>query len=170
MIRAHETTKNVPSTHNVRDVAKGIQYLDPDAAPLINFSTEAGKRKKVARNPKFEWNEKGLPPKADQKNGAATTDETAVTVDNGTYFGVNDLVKVVPTGEVFRVTAVSSNTLTVARAVGSTTSATIADNADLLIIGNAFAEGAAKPAVRSHQETTPYNYTQINLEGLCQAA
>lgn len=161
MIRAHETTKNVPSSHNVRDVAKGIQYLDPDAAPLTNFTTEAGKRKRSAANPKIEWNEKGLAPKADQKNGAATTGETAVTVDNGTYFGVNDIVKVVPTGEVFRVTAVSSNTLTVARAVGSTTAATIADNADLLIIGNAFAEGAAKPAVRSHQETTPYNYLQI---------
>lgn len=163
MIRAHETTKNVPSTHNVRDVSKGIQYLDPDAAPLINFSTEGAKRKKVARNPKFEWNEKGLPPKADQVNGAATTGETSVTVDNGAYFGVNDIVKVEPTGEVFRVTAVntSTNVLTVSRAVGSTTAATIANNADVLIVGNAFAEGAAKPAVRSHQETTPYNYTQI---------
>lgn len=161
MIRAHESTKNVPSGRNVRDVSKGIQYLDPDAAPLINFSTEGARRKKVARNPKFEWNEKGLPPKADQVNGASTTGQTTVIVDNGTYFGINDLVKVEPTGEVFRVSSISTNTLTVSRAVGSTTAATIANDADVLIIGNAFAEGAAKPAVRSHQETTPYNYAQI---------
>lgn len=163
MIRAHESTKNIPSGRNVRDVSKGIQYLDPDATPLINFSTEGARRKKVARNPKFEWNEKGLPPKSDQVNGAVTNAATSIVVDNASYFGLNDLVKVPPTGEVFRVTAVTTgtNTLTVSRAVGSTTAAAIADNADLLIIGNAFAEGAAKPAVRSHQETTPFNYSQI---------
>jgi hypothetical protein len=163
MIRAHESTKNISSSRNVRDVSKGIHYLDPDAAPLTAVMTKAATRKKVARNPKFEWAEKGLPPKTDLVNGAVTTGTTALVVDNAAYFGVNDVVKHETTGEIMRVTAINTgtNTLTVSRGVGSTVATNIADNADLTIIGNAHAEGSAKPAVRSHQETFPYNYTEI---------
>lgn len=84
-------------------------------------------------------------------------------MDNAAYFAANDLVRVVPTGEVMRVSAFSTgnNTITVSRAVGSTTAATIANNADLVIIGTAWAEGASAGTPRSHQETQPYNHTQI---------
>lgn len=163
MIRAHESTTNVLSGHNVRDVEKGIHWLDPDAAPLTAIITRAATRKYAAKNPKFEWNEKGNAPKADLVSGAITTGETALVVDNPSYFGVNDIVKVGATGELLRVTAVSTgnSTLTVTRSVGPTTASTIANDANLLIVGNAWAEGAAKGTPRSHQETTPFNYTQI---------
>lgn len=163
MIRAHESTGNVLSGHNVRDVEKGIHWLDPDAAPLTAIITRAATRKYTAKNPKFEWNEKGNAPKADLVSGAITTGETALVVDNPSYFGVNDVLKVGATGELLRATAVSTgnSTITVTRSVGPTAAATIADNANVLIVGNAWAEGAAKGVPRSHQETTPYNYTQI---------
>lgn len=53
MIRASESTGNVPSGRNVRDVSKVIAYLDPDASPIANFLTKGAKRKKVAHNQKF---------------------------------------------------------------------------------------------------------------------
>jgi len=56
---------------------------------------------------------------------------------------------------------VGTNTLTVTRSVGPTVAAAINDNDDLQIIGNAYAEGAGAGAPKSHQETYPYNYTQI---------
>lgn len=163
MTRAAESTANQLSGHNVRDVDTTLHYLEPDAAPLTAFMTQGMKKKYAAKNPQFEWQEKGIVPKADQAAATAVTAATTITVDNAAYFGVFDIVRAVPTGEVFRVTAVDTSTdvLTISRAVGSTTAAQIADNADLLIIGNARAEGADKGNPRSYQETVPFNYTQI---------
>lgn len=160
MIRAAESTTNQLSGHNVRDVDTVIHYLEPEAAPLTGFITKGMSKKYKAENPKIEWNEKGVVPKATQVNGTATTGDTAVTVDDASIFGVYDTVRIIPTGEELRVSALntSTNVLTLARAVGSTTAATIPDNADLLIIGNARAEGADKGNPRSYQETTPYNW------------
>lgn len=164
MIRAHESTLNVPSGRNKLDIEQGIHWLDPDAAPLTGVITKAATRKKVATNPDFKWNEKGNAPKADLVNGAILDGvDNTIVVDNGAYFGVYDLVKVPSTGEIFRVTGVDTgtNTLTVTRGVGATPAAAIADNASLRIVGNAWAEGAPKGTPRSHTESTPYNYTEI---------
>lgn len=164
MIRAHESTLNVPAGRNKVEIEQGIHWLDPDAAPLTGVITKAATRKKEVHNPQFKWNEKGNAPKADTVNGAiADGNDTTIVVDNGDYFGVYDLVKVPSTGEIFRVTAVdtSTDTLTVTRGVGATAAAAIADDATLRIVGNAWAEGAPKGTPRSHVEATPYNYTEI---------
>lgn len=163
MIRANETSANIPSGRNVRDVSRMIHYLDPDFSVLTGFITKGATRKRTVRNKKFEWNEKSLNPTASQVSGAHTTGDTAIVVDNAAYFAANDVVRVIPTGELMRVSAFSTgnNTITVSRAVGSTTAATLADNADIWIVGTAWAEGSAKGTSRSHQETQPYNLSQI---------
>lgn len=164
MIRANESTANISSSRNVRDVSSVIHYLDADLSPLLGFMTKGAKRKKTAHNKKVEWPEKNLNPTASQVSGAHTTGDTAITVDNASYFAANDVVKVGTTGELMRVSAYSTgnNTITVSRAVGSTTAATLADNVDLLIVGTAWPEGSAKGTSRTHAETYPYNLTQIN--------
>lgn len=53
LIRASESTENIPSGRRVRDVVKDISYLDPDIAPLtqiLSLSNSAS-----CYNPKFEW-------------------------------------------------------------------------------------------------------------------
>lgn len=163
VIRARESTRNIPSSRSVRDVSKMIAYLDPDAGPFTNILQRASSR--AAIQPKFEWSEKDLEARWDQVNNGAgyASGATAVVVDNGKYFSVNDVVNVVRTGEKMLVTAVNTgtNTLTVARGVGSTAAAALVDNDDLQIIGQAYAEGANKGAEKSHQETWKYNYTEI---------
>lgn len=165
IIAAHESTANVPASRRVRDVQRGIAYVDPDENPLIAITRGAKDGSKSCYNSKFEWIEKDmLPPRWDQVNGAATTGEVTVTVDNGGYFTVGDLVKVGTTGEVLLVTAIVTNALTVTRSWGDssgTGAATIGDNVDVRIIGNAIAEGAAVGSPRSTEETYPYNFTQI---------
>lgn len=164
-ITAAESTANVPSSRGVRDVGKGIAYVNSDQNPLIALTRNAKGQTRKATNRKVEWIEKEmLPPRWDQVNGAATTGETSVTVDNGGYFTAGDIVRVVPTGELLFVSSVSSNTLTVTRSFGDsdgTAAATISDNSDLLILGNAIAEGAAVGTPKSHQEVYKYNFTQI---------
>lgn len=157
-IRVRESTENIPSSRRVRDVADTIQYLDPNENPFVLLSKASGKR--TATNSKFEWIEKELPTKStrvDTTTGTGTT----VQVDDASIFFVNDVVQVLRTTELMRVTAVSSPNLTVERGVGSVATAALADNDDLLIIGTSNAEGGSLGVPRSVQETYPYNYTQI---------
>jgi hypothetical protein len=105
MVSAVETTANTSASVQVRNVAKTLAYLDPEAAPFTLVTMEGDKR--VADNFKFEWPEKANRPLADQDNGGNTT-STTFNVDHGDYFRVGDLVKNVHTGEVMRVTAIST--------------------------------------------------------------
>lgn len=165
IIATHESTANVPASRRVRDVQRGIAYVDPDENPLIAVTRGAKDGSKSCFNSKFEWIEKDmLPPRWDQVNGAMTTGDLTMTVDNGGYFTVGDLVKVGTTGEVVLVTSIATNALTVTRSFGDssgTAAATIGDNVDVRIIGNAIKEGAAVGTPRSNEETYPYNFTQI---------
>ena len=76
-------------------------------------------------------------------NEALDTTETAVDVDDGSEFSVNDVIKIVNSAdsnafEEMLVTAISSNTLTVTRGYNNTAAAAHADNA--AINGTAFEE------------------------------
>jgi hypothetical protein len=139
--------------------------LDPSVTPFTQILQAEGSEK--ATSYKFEWNEiggdfngAGYSPQLDAVNGTTGTG-TSVIVDNGAYFNVGDVVKVPRTAELMRVTAISTNTLTVTRAFGSTTVAALADNDDLTIIAGAFAEGSTAANALTHQEIAKYNYTEI---------
>jgi hypothetical protein len=73
--------------------------------------------KRAAVNPEYSWQQDDLEPRFDAINNGAgySNSATSLVVDNGAYFAQHYLVKVTRTGEVIRVTAVSSNTLTVVR-------------------------------------------------------
>src|SRR5262249_41850254 len=99
------------------------------------------------------------------------TNSTTVTVTDGTLFVPGDLF-VVPkditvagvnlgAAEVVRVTAVSSNTLTVIRDVGGAGVDTIAANAPLRFTGNAYEEGGAIPTAKTTAPSKLTTYTQI---------
>jgi hypothetical protein len=157
-IRVRESTENIPSGRRVRDVSNEIHYLDPNENPFTLLMKRAGKRTVV--NSKFEWLEKSLPDKVDQIDTTTGTGAT-LQVDNANRWFINDLGLVVRTGELFRVTAVSSPNLSVVRGVGSVSAVAVADNDDLIIVANANPEGGTLGTERSIQETIPYNYTQI---------
>ncbi len=88
---------------------------------------------------------------------------TALTVpaDQASLIAVDDLIKVARTGEVLRVTGISSNTLTVVRGYGETVGVAIVANDKLLVIGNAIMQGAGAPAEKYNDVVPVFNYTQI---------
>jgi hypothetical protein len=161
MISGARGTANITQTTRKVDMPDRIFLLEPDAAPLTLILKMAAK--KVAINPEFGWHEDELCPRWDAVNYSTgyTTSETSIVVDNGSYFQAGDLAKNATSGEVLRVSSVSTNTLVVQRAFGETAAGAIADNAKLLIVGNAIEEGAAVPTARSTKKVRAYNFTQI---------
>lgn len=69
---------------------------------------------------------------------------TSIVVDDA-LFVAGDIIKNERTGEVLRITAVSTVTLTVTRGFGTTSAAQINDNDVIRWIGNAMSEAAAAP-------------------------
>lgn len=163
VVRAAESSENIPAARRVRDVSRRIHYLDPSAAPLTVLAKKA--RRQSTYNSKFEWIEKDLPARWDAVNNGAgyTAGDLSIVVDHANYFSVGDIVNVPRTGEKMRVTTVTvgTNTLVVVRSVGPTVAAALLDNDDLQIIGNAYAEGSLSGTEKSHAESYPFNYTQI---------
>jgi hypothetical protein len=158
-----------------RDVGLGIALLDPKSAPLVLLSqtgmdprniadaSKASLAKLASVDPKIEWIEDQLVPTDDAINNEAgyLSTDTLLVVDNGPYFYANCYGYVKRTGEIFSVTSVSTNTLTVSRGALSTTAAALLDNDEIVILDLANEEGAAVPTARSTLKDLAYNYCEI---------
>jgi hypothetical protein len=158
-------TDNVNQSIRKIDMVPTIKELEPDATPLTVLSTAL--TSEPAINPEFSWVEDDLPPRFDAINNAAgyTDSATSIVVDNGPYFAPSELWKVTRTGEIVRVTAVATNTLTVVRGIGGGAAA-IVDDDELLKVGTVFAENALSPEARSDNPTKVTNYTQIERDSI----
>lgn len=155
-------TGNITQALRKTDFHREILELEPDAAPLTVLSGRIGSEPTV--NPEYKWAESQLESRFDQiNNGAGYTNvATSLVVDTGTKFHVNELWKVTRTGEVFRVTAVATNTLTVVRGIGTGgTGVAILDNDDLLKVAIAKQEGDDVDSAVSVNPSVVTNYCQI---------
>ena len=157
------TTSNIASTQRAIDMAKPILLLEPSAAPLTVLLGNIEGRKRRAIDPLFKWHEDRAEARFDAVNYASGYNDsaTSVVVDTGEVFAAQDIVKVPATGEIFYVSGVSSNTLTISRGFSGSTAAALPDNTVLLIIGTAAKEGDTSLAARSENPTAKTNYTQI---------
>lgn len=155
------TTKNINQAQREFDVAKQIALLQPDRAPLTSLLRRL--QSKVAINPIFNWFEDDLQGRWDAINAGAGYEDSAteVIVDTGTLFSAGDVVKIVRTGEIIRVTSVATNTLTIVRGYGTTAAAAIVNDDTLVILGNAIKEGGDPVTASGTVVGTVFNYTQI---------
>lgn len=154
------TSYGVLSTVRKVDMRDKIFLLEPSAAPLTLLLSKMGKQ--VAKNPEFSWLEDEAMPISDTVDGTYTTVTiTDILVDNGSYFSTNVTVKVPRSGEVLKVTAVATDTLTVTRGYGGTAAAAINDADDLIIMGGNAAENADAENPRAVKKARAYNYSEI---------
>lgn len=181
MISGVNTTNNVLSNGLVIDMEDKIHLLKPEESPLatlLGASSSVGKQEGVrpgalngltiqtgtAESYKHEWLEDELSPRTDAINFTTTYSTVATTfvVDNGAYFVAGQVIFFPRTKEVCRVTGVSSNTLTVTRNLNADANGfQPADNDEIVILGDAEAEGATSPTANTVKKTAKYNYTQI---------
>src|SRR5690348_4412191 len=142
--------------------------LEPDAAPLFVL-TNAAKRKQPTIGPRFEWVEDtevslwGYSSSA----GDVASVTTSLPVADGTIFGVGDIVAVPKAQssnaapEVFLVTAVSTNTLTITRNIGGSGADTIGQTQSLRVIASAFKEDDNIGQQRYTSKTVQISYAAI---------
>lgn len=155
-------TGNISADTREIDMGQRITLLEPESAPL----TVLTKRIRTIRaiDPQFNWLEDAREPRFDAINAGAgyDTDDTELTVDNGSYFAEHQLVKNTRTTEIFRVVSVAGNVLSVIRGVGNSgTGVAMNDNDELVILSTAQPEGDTSRDARTSNPTKVTNYTQI---------
>jgi len=115
-------------------------------------------------DPVHNWFEKDMPTQSTTLTAAYTNVATTITVA-AAVFRPGHLIKNLTqsAGEVMKVTAVSSDglTLTVERGNYGTPAASAGADDTLVIIGNANSEGSGAPKSVSYTPNSYYNYTQI---------
>lgn len=152
-------TTEVLANQLVIDMGTKVFQYDPPGSPGMRIFTKRMGSKK-AKSTTVRWPEDEPVPYWDQVNGAIASGVTALVVDNGAYFQVGNLLKVISTGEVVRVTVVTGNTLTVTRGyIGA--AAAIADNAYVLNLSTAETEGDNSPAAQATVKVERTNIVQI---------
>lgn len=151
-------------TRRVRDVSPQIYKLEPNASPLLAFTTRF--RASQTMDPKIEWFEDELLPKFDTLDSALGAGDATMSVKNQERFRAGDLVQIAD-AEIARVSATPSGTgvgaVSITRGVGTTytTGQAAGANARVRIIAGSAQEGAAQRALLSTQKTPNFNYTQI---------
>jgi hypothetical protein len=146
-----------------QEIDDEIVYVEPSAAPLTTALMLAQKKMKSVGQRKFEWIEQD--PRAWVADvpasflAGATT--IAVATGQGSRFTAGDTARVSETGEVFRVTSIATDTLTVVRGIGNSGSGQATSGATTVaILAHAGEEGADIGTLKSVQETIPFNYLQ----------
>lgn len=160
-ILGQRNTSNIEQTTRRLDLGSRIALLEPESTPLTALLNRIGSQKAVS--PKFQNFEDVLPARTDTINNGAgyASGATSIVVANGGRFNVEDIVLVPRIGELIRVTAVATNTLTVTRGAGGSTAAALVDTDQLYIIGSAALEGDVSKQARSETPSVVTNYTQI---------
>ena len=146
-----------------------ILWRNPNgSAPLTALMSKM--RTESTDDPEFAWWEEEMNPVRVNVSSAMSNAGLTVTIDSGDAYNLvaGDLMYVEAAAatatfpEIVTVAAVQSSTqFTITRGAAGTTTATVAANAKLLKIGNAFGEGEASPAASTRNPSKYYNYTQI---------
>lgn len=150
-----------------RVIADAIQMITPTDTPFLSKFPPGSANTKFrvsasgsGKGTKIEWIEDDIRATSGTMASTCASDSTTITVSDGSYFAVGDLIKI--DSEFIWVSAItqSTNTLTVTRNVGGT-QATHASNATIAIVSNARLEGATTTYGPTTTVDQPYNYTQI---------
>lgn len=148
--------------------------LEPNGdTPLLGLTSVMKKRE--TDDPEFNWWEKALSTrrlKLASSATALTASNTNITLDstdgNGKSVKEGDLLRVMSTGEIIRITSdpSSDTAITIQRGWGDTAGTALdttaaGKNPFLLVIGSVYEEGSLAPSGVNFDPTKKFNYTQI---------
>jgi len=157
--RGHE---QLNSARVIVDMADDILLFQPEATPLLTLTAKM-RKKREAKNPRFEWLEQDEYPRTLDVTAAYDSDDTSISVTVGQEARVyaNAVVQNLRTGELILVGGTGSGSLTsLTRGIGAGQSdGQVGDK--LLFVFNSIEDGADTPAMRSTQEFNLSNRTQI---------
>jgi hypothetical protein len=159
-----ESDNTILSNERVIDMDDVIAYLDPDTSQFTTMLMKASRRQ--AQATKVEWLEDELFPRLSAVVSGGATDGATITVTTGQgpYFRAGDLVRNAHTGVAIKVTSVAGDVLTVGNAIGRVAFSAHTAADQLVIIGNASAQGATLGTRLITKRVAQYNYTQIQRQ------
>ncbi len=160
------------------DVADVISLLNVGRYPLLAIlSNVKGKdpvsgkakslKKKETTDPEFKWNEdtfgtrEGTTATSQTGKNIASTPSVSVASGTGVNFSVGDIIKFVASGYTFRITAISTDALTLSNELGGATGTVDLSSLTIWIIGNANEEGAGLRELKSTTAVEKTGYCQI---------
>lgn len=153
---------DILSNERVVDMDREIAMLHDDTTQFTTALQRVAS--KECHSSKIEWLEDQLFPRLSTLSASCTSaaGTIAVATDTGAYFRVGDVLRVASTGEALAVSAApSTDTVGVIRSIGATGAASAASGVDVVIIGNASAQGASLGVRKVTERVAAYNYTQI---------
>lgn len=159
------------------DVADVVSLLNVDRYPLLGILTNAGKdpvskkgkalKKKETTDPEFKWFEDAFGTReltvATGQTGKniASTPSFDVASGQGANLQVGDIIHFPGAKYTFRVTAVSTDTVTVTNELGGATGTVDLSSLAVWIVGNANQEGAGLRDIKATTATEKVGYCQI---------
>lgn len=156
---------DVLSNERVIEMDPVISMLDPDSSQFITMLMRVARG--TVESTKAEWLEDELFPRlssvavAGYLSGATSI---PVATGEGTYFRVGDVFRNARTGVAQRVTSISTDTLTCTAPLGRVSAAAGTSGDQLLIVGNASAQGATLGTRKVTKRVAQYNYQVADRE------
>ncbi len=143
------------------DMDPTIKMLDPDTSQFTTMLMRVAR--KPAESTKVEWLEDELFPRLSSvaSGGATNGANIVVAAGEGVYFRAGDVIRNARTGVAVRVTSIATDTLSVTNAIGRVAFAAAAAADQLLITGNASAQGATLGTRKVTKRVAQFNYTMI---------
>lgn len=153
---------NTTSQRIKADVKDRIAFWEPEAAPLTVFTKRVKGRTRNVSQYSYDILEKEAQPRLVTVSGAQTSGDVSIELSAGLGSRISKyaLLRNQRTSEVVWVSAVSTDTLTVTRAIGGAAQA-MNDGDTLDLLGSAYEDGSNKGTLKSIKETREYNLTQI---------
>jgi hypothetical protein len=162
LISGQQRTNAELQVSQVIDISNKVFQFDPAGSPMMRVITERSQTQ-PSKNTTIRWMEDAPVPTWFRANATINSSATAlVTSADSSAIVPGDLLKVMSSGEVVRVTAnnTSTNTLTIVRGFGGT-AASISANAWLLNLRGGQPEGDSSVDARATVKVEKTNYTEI---------
>lgn len=146
------------SNEQIVDMSEKVHRLQVDKTQFTTMLMELSSKK--AHRHIIDWLEETFRARTSALAASATSAASSVTVTSGegnTVFAINDVVRNMETGEGWLVTSVSANSIGITRSWGGVSAASATSVAKLMIVGNAYQQGASSGTNRYEQRTRGYN-------------
>jgi hypothetical protein len=154
--------QDILQNERVIDMDPVIATLDPDTSQFMTMLMRVARS--AAESSKAEWLEDEFFPRLSSVGAAGySSGATAIPVNTGEgpYFRQGDVLRNARTGEARRVLSVAGDTLTCTTALGRVSAAAGNSGDQLLIVGNASAQGATLGQRKVVKRVAQYNYLMI---------
>jgi hypothetical protein len=153
-------TEEVLPDERVVDMDPKMRVLKPDDTQFTTMTTRATSRQAVRE--KVNWLEEEDFPRVVSSSAALIGDTALVlSAGQGKLIQPFDLLRNMRTGEGVRVSAVATDTLTIARGIGTIPAAAVNASDSWLVVADAQPQGSDFPTARYLARVLGFNYTQI---------